>query len=92
MRGGMRGGSFYHSARSCRSASPFRYLLGFQSWYGGFRPVAEMKEVVPEGDRMFRGGSFWYGSRLCRAASRLRYDPGIWTRDWGFRPVAEVRQ
>lgn len=40
---GMRGGSFYHSARSCRSASLFRYLPYFQSWYGGFRPVAEVR-------------------------------------------------
>ena len=78
-----RGGSWWSSARSCRSAYRGRSLPALLDDLLGFRLVYELPPCA------VRGGSWLYPARRCRSSCRFRSNPSYRSLNLGFRVVYE---
>ena len=82
-----RGGSWYGTAVSCRSAYRFRDSPSNRNNLLGFRVVKEKKIEY----RVNRGGSWVSTAVYCRSAFRVRDSPADRSLNLGFRVLKESK-
>jgi hypothetical protein len=88
----MRGSSIWFGAGFCRSAFRDWNKPESRSVGGGFRPVAEAKEMEGEARRVCRSTGWRWSSKGCRPAGRGAIKPEDRGVCLGFRPVAEEKR